>query len=40
MTLEVLEPNVVARKLYRSLGFRGDGGEDQATYFLTKKLAP
>ncbi|MBW3596154.1 MAG: GNAT family N-acetyltransferase [Planctomycetes bacterium] len=38
VTLEVLEHNVVARKLYRRLGFRGDGEAEEANYFLTKKL--
>ncbi len=37
VTLEVLERNHVARRLYRSQGFQGDSGDD-ATYFLKKPL--
>ncbi len=38
VTLEVLEKNDVARRLYRSLGFRGDGVDGDANYFLIKAL--
>ncbi len=38
VTLEVLEQNDVARRLYRSLGFRGDGVQGEANYFLIKTL--
>lgn len=38
VTLEVLASNTVARRLYRSLGFRGEAEESDRNFFLIKKL--
>jgi ribosomal protein S18 acetylase RimI-like enzyme len=38
LTLEVFESNTSARRIYRNAGYRGDGAESEATYFLKKPL--